>query len=219
MSEARAAVLEFANVTRVFGRGRRRQVVLDSMDLRVAEGRCVVLVGPNGSGKSTALRIAAGLLEPTSGCATPSSRRPGVALGAERSFYLRLSVRRNLEFFAHVAGVSSRRSRAVVGGVAAELGMERRLDTVVAELSRGARSLLGLARALIAEPRLLVLDEPLSGVDAFGRVRAHAALESRMSRGCGILMSGHSVKEGSEWGDVLTYSRRESGGSSFLSRS
>ncbi len=219
MSEAYAAVLEFRGVSRVFGRRNRRRVILDSMDLRVAAGSCVVLVGPNGSGKSTALRIAAGLLEPTSGCVTPTTRRPGVALGAERSFYLRLSVRRNLEFFAHVAGVPVRRSRGVVAGVAAELGMERRLDAVVAELSRGARSLLGLARALIAEPRLLVLDEPLSGVDAFGRVLAHAALESRMSQGAGILMSGHCVEEGSEWGDVLTYSRRESGGSSFLPHS
>lgn len=219
MSEARDPVLEFAGVSRVFGRGRRRRVVLDSMDIRVAAGSCVVLVGPNGSGKSTALRIAAGLLEPTSGCVTPATRRPGVAFGTERSFYLRLSVRRNLEFFAHVAGVSARRSRAVVAGVAAELGMEWGLDVVVAELSRGARSLLALARALMAEPRLLVLDEPLSGVDAFGRIRAHAALESRMSQGAGIIMSGHSVEEGSEWGGVLTYSRRESGGSSFLPRS
>ncbi len=219
MSERHAAVLEFSGVSRVFGRGERRRVVLDSMDMRIAAGSCVVLVGPNGCGKSTALRIAAGLLEPSSGCVTPFARRPGVAFGTERSFYLRLSARRNLEFFAHVAGVSVRRSRAVVAGVAAELGVERRLDAVVAELSRGARSLLGLARALIAEPELLVLDEPLSGVDAFGRVRAHAALESRMSLGTGILMSGHSVEEGSEWGDVLTYSRRDSGGSSFLPRS
>jgi len=212
-------VLEFESVSRVFGRGRRRRVVLDSMNIRVAAGTCLVLVGPNGSGKSTALRIAAGLLEPTSGRVTPVARRPGVALGTERSFYLRLSVRRNLEFFAHIAGVSAGRSRATVAGVAAELGMERRLDAVVAELSRGAMSLLGLARALIASPRLLILDEPLSGVDAFGRVRARAALESRMLQGAGVLMSGHSVEEASEWGDVLTYSRRESGGSSFLPRS
>jgi len=212
-------VLEFEGVSRVFGRGRRRRVVLDSMDVHVAAGSCVVLVGPNGSGKSTALRIAAGVLEPTSGRVTPIVRRPGVAFGAERSFYLRLSVRRNLEFFARVAGVSIARSRVVVAGVAAELGMEARLDVVVAELSRGARALLGLARALMAGPRLLILDEPLSGLDAFGRVRAHAALERRLSQGAGILMSGHSVEEGSAWGDVLTYSRRESGGSSFLPRS
>jgi len=219
MSEAHAPVLEFQNVCRTFGRGERRRVVLDSMDMCIAGGSCVVLVGPNGTGKSTALRIAAGLLEPTSGCVTPVARRPGVALGAERSFYLRLSVRRNLEFFAHVAGVSAQRSRKVVIDIAAELGLERRLDVIVAELSRGARSLLGLARAMIAEPRLLVLDEPLSGVDAFGRVRAHAALASRMSQGAGVLMSGHSVEEGSEWGVVLTYSQRESGGCSFLPRS
>ena len=219
MSDSETSVLEFRSVSRVFGRGRRRRVVLDSQDLRVGAGSCVVLVGPNGCGKSTALRIAAGVLEPTSGSVTPAVRRPGVALGSERSFYLRLSARRNLEFFAHVAGVSAGRPRAAVAAVAAELGLERHLDTIAAELSRGARSLLGLARALIAAPRLLVLDEPMSGVDAFGRVRAHAALQLRMSQGAGVLMSGHSVEEGSEWGDVLAYSRRESGGWSFLRRS
>jgi len=212
-------VLEFHAVSREFGRGKRRRLVLNSLDLSVAPGQCVVLVGPNGSGKSTALRIAAGVLEPTSGIVTPGVRVPGVALGAERSFYMRLSARRNLEFFAHVAGVSRRNSRRLVARVAGELGLSRQLDSVVAELSRGMRSLLALARALVFEPRLLVLDEPLTGVDAFGRVRAHAVVGRRMRQGTGVLMSGHSLEEGYEWGDVLSYSGGDPVGSSFRSPS
>lgn len=190
--------------------------MLEKLDLHVAAGSCVVLVGPNGSGKSTALRIAAGVLEPTSGCVAPATRHPGVVLGSERSFYLRLSARRNLEFFARVAGVSLRGSREVVSGVARELGIERWLNAPVAELSRGMRSLLALARSFLTEPALLILDEPLAGIDAFGCVRARAALDRRTSRGVGVLMSGHSAEEATAWGGVLMYSRRASGGWSFL---
>jgi ABC-type multidrug transport system ATPase subunit len=214
-----ASLLKFDGVTRAFGHRARRRIVLDGIDLRVAAGSCVVLVGPNGSGKSTALRIAAGVLEPTSGVVSPRIRRPGVVLESERSFYLRLSARRNLEFFARVAGVPLRASRGVVDDVAAELGIEGWLSAPVADLSRGMRSLLALARSVLTEPRLLVLDEPLAGVDGAGSARVRAALETRRARGAGILMSGHSVEEARRWGNVLVHLRRASGGSGFLPRS
>ncbi|MCD4690210.1 ATP-binding cassette domain-containing protein [bacterium] len=187
--------------------------------MRVNAGSCVVLVGPNGSGKSTALRIAAGVLAPTSGRVVMAGCASGVMLDSERSFYLRLTARRNLDFFARVAGVPRRVSREIVDETAGEFGVAGWLDAPVADLSRGARTLLALARAVLAEPPLLILDEPLTGVDASGCARVREAIERQLARGAGVLMTGHSVKDGNTWGDILEYARRDSGEWSFLPRS
>ncbi len=196
-------LLSFHRVSRTFGRGRRRTTVLSDLSLTVAAGSCVVLVGPNGAGKSTALRIAADVLTPSSGVVTPVPRRAGVAFGSERSFSLRLSLRRNLEFHAVLGGARRAGVRAVVEGVAGELDLGARLDDRVAELSRGIRSLASLARCLLAGERLLLLDEPLTGLDVRGREAVRAALARRLAAGCGVLMSAHAREEASRWGEAV----------------
>jgi len=176
---------------------------LAEVDLEVSRGEIVALVGANGAGKSTLLRVVAGQLIPDEGSARVAGRDVttrrsvpanliGSALGDERSWYLRLSGRANLELFAAVAGLApgakeiDRRLRAV--GLAADSGRP------VLEYSTGMRARLALARALMGDPEVLLLDEPSSGLDAEGKESFHdwllAGAENRA-----VLIATHDLEE------------------------
>ena len=171
-------------VTRRFG----PLEVLSGLDLNLEPGERTALLGPNGSGKSTALRLVAGTLEPTEGRVTvgghpagsiAARRLVGVSLSQERSFYLRLTGRQNLEFFARMRGMGRRAGAAAVRELEEELEVAEIATKRVDRCSTGMVQQLALARALLGKPHVLLLDEPTRSLDSGARARLWAAIDRR----------------------------------------
>ncbi|MBN2565384.1 MAG: ABC transporter ATP-binding protein [Candidatus Eisenbacteria bacterium] len=199
-----ASAVCFDRVSKSYRRGRRAIAALESLTLRLERGSTAALVGPNGSGKTTALMIAGMLVTPTSGTCSVLGRDVrcnhrqvlrdiGVSFGSERSFYLRLSARQNLEFFAGVAGMRRADAREAIGRVAAELDIERFLPKPARQLSRGALARLAVGRACLGEPALLILDEPFASVDDLGKELLWQALKRRVEAGRSVLLATHDL--------------------------
>ena len=162
----------FAAVTKRYG----ERVALSSLDLEVRRGEVLGLVGPNGAGKTTALRILCGLLEPTEGQATiggfdvqsdPLAARRLLGYVPDGApLYANLSPRQHLHLVGRLHGVDEGTLLAEADRLLEALELHDRGDDPVGDFSRGMRQKSALACALIARPPLLVLDEPLSGLDA-----------------------------------------------------
>ena len=167
--------------------------MLRSFDLTIGAGERVAVSGPNGVGKTTLLRCVAGTLTPSEGrvqiaayeTGTLEARRlTGISFSQERSFYLRLSGRENLFFFARVRGFGAAEARRRLNSLEEELELGPILARRVDRCSTGMVQQLAFARALIGDPALLLLDEPTRSLDdeAVGRLwralerRAHVAL-------------------------------------------
>ena len=156
---------------------------LDGVGFELPAGDSLVVLGPNGAGKTTLLRILATLLRPSGGevrvlgCALPSEawklRGKIGYLGHEPLLYRDLSGRENLRFQARLYGVDRAEAEARIEKLLRAVGMERRADERVAELSAGMRQRLSICRCVLHEPELLLLDEPDSNLDAGGRELAH----------------------------------------------
>jgi zinc transport system ATP-binding protein len=162
--------------------------VLDGVSLAVEPGEIVTLIGPNGAGKSTLLRVALGLLKPTAG---QVARRPGVRIGyvPQRLVIdnlMPLTVRRFLALAV--------RSGTAIEPALGEVGVPLLGDQPVQALSGGEWQRVLLARALLREPDLLVLDEPVQGVDVAGQAELYDLIRRiRDRRGCGILLVSHDL--------------------------
>ncbi|HEX5591731.1 MAG TPA: heme ABC exporter ATP-binding protein CcmA [Solirubrobacterales bacterium] len=152
---------------------------LDGVGFELAAGESLVVLGPNGAGKTTLLRVLATLLRPSGGevrvlgCSLPDEAwklrgRIGY-LGHEALLYRDLSGRENLRFQARLHGIERASVEARIEELLRAVGMERRADERVAELSAGMRQRLSICRCVLHEPELLLLDEPDSNLDVEGR--------------------------------------------------
>jgi ABC-2 type transport system ATP-binding protein len=178
------AVLSLSGLCRRFG----DKWVVRGLDLELHVGERVALHGPNGSGKTTILRCVAGTLAPTSGTiavcgweagSVVARRLTGLSLSQERSFFMRLSGRANLIFFARLKGIGKRDAARVVELLSEELQLGGFLDQRADRCSSGMLQQLAIARALIGEPRLLLLDEPTRSLDDEAKERFWGAIERR----------------------------------------
>ncbi len=167
----------------------RQREILTQVDLQVCSGEVVTIIGPNGAGKTTLLRIALGLLKPTSGQVWI---RPGLRIGYLPQRFqvdpvLPLTVRR----FLRLSGARDEPTMAVA---LAEVSAENLLNTAMQALSGGEIQRVLLARTLLRNPELLVLDEPAQGVDLHGQVELFSLVEKvRRERGCSVLMVSHDL--------------------------
>jgi ABC-2 type transport system ATP-binding protein len=153
-----------------------RREVLCGIDLTVGRGELFGLLGPNGAGKTTLLKALATLLLPDRGrvlidgidvTSDPLAvkRKIGFCISEERSFYYRLTARANLEFFASLCGLRGEAKRRRVEEVACEVDLSEALDRRFSSFSSGMRQRLTVARALLADPPIVLLDEPTRAVD------------------------------------------------------
>ena len=167
--------LNVAGLRRDFG----ELPALDGVGFELAAGESLVVLGPNGAGKTTLLRILATLLRPSGGeVRVLGAQLPGEAwkirgrigfLGHEPLLYEDLSGRENLRFHARLHGLRGGAAEARIERLLSTIGMERRAEQHVAELSAGMRQRLAICRCVLHEPELLLLDEPDSNLDAEGR--------------------------------------------------
>lgn len=173
------AAVHAQHLEKRFGRNR----ALRGIDLSIAEGSRVALLGPNGAGKSTLLRIVAGLSRPTSGelsisglaAGKPAARQKVGLIAHETFLYPHLTARENLLFAGRLNGVPALGARA--DALLEEADLQHVADRAAGSFSRGMAQRLAIARALVHDPAVLLLDEPFSGLDG----RASAKLAQRLS--------------------------------------
>ncbi|MDR7419142.1 MAG: ABC transporter ATP-binding protein [Armatimonadota bacterium] len=182
-------------------------LALDGVSLTISTGRLFGVLGPNGAGKTTLLRLVCGRLRPAAGrldvlgfdpavSADEVRRRLGAALGGERSLYWRLTGRENLLYAAALYDLPSRTAEERVAGLLRMLDLEERADDLVERYSTGMRQRLALARALVADPPVLVLDEPTAGLDPQALALMRRLLTHlRDDRVRTILMATHNIAD------------------------
>ena len=199
ISTIAAPVVEVAELTREFG---PRKAVA-GVTFSLAPGECLALFGPNGAGKTTLLRVLAGLLKPTSGTARISGiALPGGPLARSRvglishhtMLYEALSARENVSFSARLYGIRDARTR--VEDSLRRMSMLERADTAVRSLSRGMQQRVSIARAMVHAPRVVLADEPYSGLDDSGARALTSVLQELRSAGTAIIVVTHNLAEG-----------------------
>jgi zinc transport system ATP-binding protein len=163
--------------------------ILENIALELHAGEIVTLIGPNGAGKTTLARTLLGLLKPTRGAV---KRAPGLRIGyVPQRFAVDPTIPINVSRFLTL-GV--RASADAIARVLAEVGAEKLAQRPLSALSGGEFQRVSLARALIAEPQFLMLDEPVQGVDYSGEAQLYALIgQIREKRGCGILLISHDL--------------------------
>ena len=192
-------VLEADGLVRAFG-GRR---AVDGVSFTLGAGDCLALFGPNGAGKTTLLRLVAGLLAPGQGSVlvngvslkAGAEARAQVGLVSHASMlYGALTVRENVELAARLYGLMDPSTSAMAA--LALMGVEDRADTPARTLSRGLQQRVSIARAMVHAPRLLLCDEPYTGLDVAGSVALTEVLTERREAGAALLLVTHNLTEG-----------------------
>ncbi|HVO57704.1 MAG TPA: ABC transporter ATP-binding protein [Dongiaceae bacterium] len=180
-------------------------VAADNLSLSVPRGEIYGLVGPNGAGKTTTLKMVSGLLVPTAGKITvngvdvleePEQAQQHIGyLSDFFSVYDDLKVFEYVEYFAHAYKMDSAVIPGRVRQVVARLGLESKYDSFVGGLSRGMKQRLGIARAVVHNPPLLILDEPASGLDPKARTELKDLLRAFHQEGKTIFITSHVLQD------------------------
>ncbi|MBA1139470.1 nodulation factor ABC transporter ATP-binding protein NodI [Mesorhizobium neociceri] len=201
--------IEFAGVKKSFG----NKLVVNGVSFTVASGECFGLLGPNGAGKSTLARMVLGMTRPDAGKVTvlgvPMPARGRLArkgIGVVPQFDnldLEFTVRENLLVFGCYFGMSTRAIEAIIPSLLEFARLESKAHARVADLSGGMKRRLTLARALINDPQLLVMDEPTTGLDPHARHLIWERLRFLLARGKTIILTTHFMEEAERLCDRL----------------
>ena len=175
--------------------------VLRGIELEVAAGTGLLIAGGNGAGKSTLLAILAGLSMPSAGVAmlfgadsrrlSPAARRRVGLLTHQSFLYPNLTAHENLSFFCTLYRIDH--AEAVIHGWLARVGLGYAADERIRDFSRGMEQRLALARTMLAEPDVLLMDEPFAALDTDGAAMAAAVIAQAMARGCAVVMTAHQM--------------------------
>jgi ABC-2 type transport system ATP-binding protein len=193
-------------------------VALDALSLNASPGEVLALLGPNGSGKTTLLKLISTMLTADSGrvlvhghdTATQAGqvrRLIGFAVATERSFYPRLTARENLRFFAVLEEVESQIRESRISALLESSGLSAAADTLVMKFSTGMYQKLGLARARLKDPKVLLLDEPARSLSPEATLEFHAHLQEIKGDGATILIATHNFDEANRVADRIAIIR------------
>jgi ABC-2 type transport system ATP-binding protein len=194
-------MIETKNLTKNYG----SLTALNDLNLKIQKGDIFGFIGPNGAGKTTTMRILVTLLEPTRGTAfinglnvLKDGKKVRRIVGYMPDFmgvYDDLKVFEYLEFFAAAFGIERQKRKSIVEGVLELTDLQSKQAATVDSLSRGMQQRLGLARVLIHDPQVLILDEPASGLDPRARIEIRELLRELKRMGKTIMISSHILSE------------------------
>jgi ABC-2 type transport system ATP-binding protein len=203
----RTAALHFRKVTKTYARSHLGSTLLSrgiaDLDWDVSEGESFGLLGLNGSGKTTTFKLALGLLRPTSGEVRILGRLPADAVAMAEVgflpelpyFYPFLTPRESLRFYGRLSGLAERELPERIARTLAAVGLSEHGDRRLGEFSKGMVQRVGLAQAVLHDPRLIILDEPVSGLDPLAIREFREMLGGLRSRGKTLVVSSHSISE------------------------
>ncbi len=204
------AMIETINLTKRYG----ELTALDNLNLKIEQGQCFGFIGPNGAGKTTTIKILATLLKPTWG----EARIDGLSVGPVHARQVRsvigyvpdyfgtyddMVVKEYLEFFASAYGIYGNKREAVIDDVLNLTDLSYKIDAEVNGLSRGMKQRLSVARVLLHDPKVLLLDEPASGLDPRARIEMRELLKELHRMGKTVLISSHILLELAELCNVI----------------
>jgi ABC-2 type transport system ATP-binding protein len=202
------SALQVRGLTKRFDR-----LAVDALDLTIRAGEYYALVGPNGAGKTTTLRMVAGLLKPDAGSVAifgidalgdPVAAKQMMAwVSDEPMIYDKLTPLEYLEFVAGLWGIDPAVSQKSAHELLVSLGLEPHLDERCEGFSKGMRQKVALAGALVHEPRLIILDEPLTGLDAVSARHVKGLLGNRVRAGCTVIMTTHILEVAERMADRI----------------
>ena len=203
------AMIETTNLTKRYG----DLVALNNLNLMINEGDCFGFIGPNGAGKTTTIKILATLLKPSSGQATVAGLTVGFQnrqirplIGYVPDFmgaYEDMVVQEYLEFFAAAYNIHGQQRKKVVADVLELTDLTYKATAEVNSLSRGMQQRLSVARVLLHDPKVLLMDEPASGLDPRARIEMRELLKELRRMGKTILISSHILPELAELCNVV----------------
>lgn len=202
------SALEVMGLTKCFDR-----LAVDNLDLTIHAGEFYALVGPNGAGKTTTLRMVAGLLRPDAGSVSifgidalqnPVAAKQVMAwVSDEPMIYDKLTPLEYLEFVTGLWGIAPSASEPVAAELLNSLGLEPHRHERCEGFSKGMRQKVALAGALVHDPRLIILDEPLTGLDAVSARHVKGLLSERVRAGCTVIMTTHILEVAERMADRI----------------
>ena len=198
------AYLAIKNLRKVYNDNGKEFIALDDVSFDIKEGEIVALLGPNGAGKTTIVSIIGGYLLPTSGqviingedvIKTRSRDNIGVSFGGDLGFYGRATAKQNMSFFADLAKIPHRKQKAEIERVLDIVNLKDDMNKKVQFFSKGMKQRMHIARALLGNPQLLLLDEPTDGLDVEIATNIRNVVKNLAQSGISILLTSHMMSE------------------------
>ncbi|SMC27211.1 sodium transport system ATP-binding protein [Clostridium acidisoli DSM 12555] len=195
-------MIEVINLTKQF----KEVKAVDNLSFNINEGEIVGLLGENGAGKTTTLRIISTMIKCTSGTVKVSgfdiNKEPskvrneiGILFGGEVGLYDRLTARENIRYFAELNGMTKEAADKSIEDLSDRLEMKEYLDRRVGKFSRGMKQKVAIARSIVHEPKVVLLDEPTAGLDVTSSRLIHDFIKHCKKENKAIVFSSHSMQE------------------------